>query len=300
MKLTFLGPGIIGSGLAINAVMNGNDVTLYGRRPLAETRGKLDEVFDIFVNIGVLTAEQAEDYFNRIHYTSDLEKACAGAELVQECLAENLNLKRDTYRRIQEACGERQPVIASATSTMFPSILSEGARYPERIICGHPYNPSYILPLIEVCGPEASDDTIETAMCAYRAMGKVPIICRKEAKGFIVNKVSWNALATAKEIVEEGICTVEDMDKAIMYGPGMRMAVTGQLLTMSLGVDGGFREYEKKYGGKEAASEPYLALADGIDEALANRKPEEGRTPEEVARYRDKIFAAILRAEGLL
>ena len=198
------------------------------------------------------------------------------------------------------ACGEQQPVIASATSAMFPSILSEGALYPERIICGHPYNPSYILPLIEVCGPEASEETIETAMQAYRAMGKVPILCRKEAKGFIVNKVSWNAMATAKGIVEEGICTVEDMDKAIMYGPGMRMAVTGQLLTMSLGVDGGFREYEKKYSGKETASEPYLALADGIDEALANRKPEEGKTPAEVARYRDKIFAAILRAQGLL
>ena len=91
---------------------------------------------------------------------------------------------------------------------------------------------------------------------------------------------------------------MEDMDKAIMYGPGMRMAVTGQLLTMSLGVDGGFREYEKKYAGKAEASEPYLKLAEGIDEALAHRTPEEGNTPEEVIRYRDRLFAVLLKAQG--
>ena len=300
MKLAFLGPGIIGSGLAINAVMNGNEVTLYGRRPLEQTRVTLDQVFETFVDIGVMTREQAEEYFGKIRYTSDIADAVRGADLVQECLAENLDLKKSVYRTIQEACGDRQPVIASATSSKFPSILSEGALYSDHIICGHPYNPSYLLPLIEVCGPEAAPEVIETAMQAYRAMGKVPILCKKEVKGFAVNRLSWNAMATAKEIVEEGICSVEDMDKAIMYGPGLRMAVTGQLLTMSLGVDGGFREYEKKYSGKETASEPYLALADGIDAALSHRSPEEGRTPEEVIRYRDRMIAVLLRAEGLL
>lgn len=298
MKYTVLGPGIIGSGLAVNAAMSGNDVTLYGRKPFEAIRGKIDEILDIFVDTGILTREKADECFRAIKYTNDMEAACIGADLVQECLAERLDLKKETYRRIQEACGDRQPIIASATSSMFPSVLAEGALHPEKIICGHPYNPSYILPLIEVCATLSDQETIEKAMACYKAMGKVPILCRKEAKGFIVNKVSWNALATAKDIVEEGICTVEDMDKAIMYGPGMRMAVTGQLLTMSLGVDGGFREYEKKYAGKAEASEPYLKLAEGIDEALAHRTPEEGNTPEEVIRYRDRLFAVLLKAQG--
>lgn len=298
MKFTVLGPGMIGSGLAVNAAMKGNDVTLYGRKPFEMIRGKLEEILDIFVDTGILTREKADQCFRAIRYTNDLEAACLGSDLVQECLAERLDLKKETYRRIQEACGDRQPIIASATSSMFPTVLAEGALHPEKIICGHPYNPSYILPLIEVCATLSDEDTVNRAMEAYKAMGKVPILCRKEAKGFIVNKVSWTAMATAKSIVEEGICSVEDMDKAIMYGPGMRMAVTGQLLTMSLGVDGGYREYEKKYSGKEEASEPYLKLAEGIDEALAHRTEEEGRTPEEVIRYRDRMFAVLLKAQG--
>ena len=77
------------------------------------------------------------------------------------------------------------------------------------------------------------------------------------------------------------------------------MAVTGQLLTMSLGVQGGFREYEKKYSGKEQASAEYLALADGIDEAMAARTDRQGRTPEDVIKYRDMVIAEILKAQQM-
>ena len=74
------------------------------------------------------------------------------------------------------------------------------------------------------------------------------VVCKKEIYGFIVNRLSWAALDAAKECVRDGVCSVEDMDKAIMFGPGMRMAVTGQLLTISLGVEGGFRAIADKYG----------------------------------------------------
>ena len=121
--------------------------------------------------------------------------------------------------------------------------------YPGSIVVGHPYNPSYLLPLIEICGGEGADPTIMAkAKEIYEAMGKVPVICKKEINGFVVNRLSWAALASAKECIQEDICSVEDIDKAIMYGPGMRMAVTGQMLTMSLGVDGGFRKMAEKYG----------------------------------------------------
>ena len=115
----------------------------------------------------------------------------------------------------------------------------------------------------------------------------------------MVNKLSWGALAAAREAVAEGICSVEDMDKAIMYGPGLRMAVTGQLLTMSLGVQGGFREYAKKFGG---ASDPelYELLAQGVEAEIANRPAEIGNTEESVIAYRDRMFAAILKLQNLL
>ena len=95
-----------------------------------------------------------------------------------------------------------------------------------------------------------------------------------------------------------GVCSVEDMDKAIMYGPGMRMAVTGQILTLSLGVQGGLRAVAAKYG--KEPSESDLVCADGVDEEIANRPEEWGNTVEGVEKFRDKMFAEILKAQGLL
>lgn len=298
--ITFVGTGMIGGGLAVNAMLTGNEVVLYDVIEPEKVRENIQGIMDIMVRAGAVDEETAKKAMDKAVFTSDLAQAVKDADFVQECIPERVNLKQSTYRAIQEITGNHA-VIASSTSSLFPSLLQEGTLYPDRILVGHPYNPSYLLPLIEVCGgKETSRDAVEKAMDVYSSMGKVPIECRKEVKGFIVNKVSWNALATAKEIVDEGICSVEDMDKAIMYGPGMRMAVTGQLLTMSLGVEGGFREYEKKYSGKETASPSYLALADGIDEALANRPEEKGRTVQSVIAYRDKIFAEILKAQGML
>ena len=112
----------------------------------------------------------------------------------------------------------------------------------------------------------------------------------------MVNKLSWAVMDEAKKAVMEGACSVEDMDKAIMYGPGMRMAVTGQILTLSLGIQGGLRAAAAKYG--KDPSEEDQVLADGIDAWMKRRSLEEGRTPEEAIRYRDRMLAGILREQG--
>lgn len=202
------------------------------------------------------------------------------------------------YRKTQEVCGP-DAVIASATSTMMPTKLQEGALYPQSILVGHPYNPSYLLPVIEVCGGEqTSPEMIDRAMSIYRDMGKVPVHCKKEVDGFLVNKLSWAAMDVAKQAVMDGVCTVEDMDKAIMYGPGMSMAVIDQILTMSLGIDGGLREASAKYG--KPPSQEDIVLADGVDEEIAHRPEIQGNTVEGIVQFRDKVFVDILKRQGLL
>ena len=298
-KIAFAGTGIIGSGLAVNAILAGNKVSLYDVISVENVQKNIMDIMDIMVRLGAVEKDQAELLMKDVVITNDLREAVNGVDFVQECVPERVDLKRETYRVIQEVNG-KNTVIASATSAKFPTELQEGALYPEKILVGHPYNPSYLLPLMEVCsGAQTDQKTIDMAVSVYQSMRKVPIVCKKEVKGFIANKISWGVMAAAKEIVENGICSVDDMDKAIMYGPGLRMAVTGQLLTMSLGVQGGFREYEKKYSGKDQASEEYLALADGIDEAMAARTARQGRTPEDVIKYRDMIIAEILKAQHM-
>ena len=253
---------------------------------------------DIRVEAGAATRQQADDALAACRYSNDLEQAVQGAQFVQECIPERLELKKSTYATIQKVTGP-DAIICSSTSKLFPTKLQEGALYPQSILVGHPYNPSYLLPLIELCGGEqTAPEAIEKAKEIYTGMGKVAVVCKKEIYGFIVNRLSWAALDAAKECVRDGVCSVEDMDKAIMFGPGMRMAVTGQLLTISLGVDGGFRAIAEKYG--EEPTPWNEVYAQGVDEEIANRDPSMGNTVEGVCKFRDRAFAQLLKLHKLL
>jgi len=297
-KAAFIGTGMIGSGLAANAALNGLDVTLYDVVDFNIIQKNFRKILDILVEAGAIEQAGADKAFKATRFTTDLKKAVEGADFVQECIPEKIDLKQSTYKTIQQVTGP-DTVICSSTTRIFPSRLQEGALYPGSIVVGHPYNPSYLLPLIEICGgPGAEPKMVEKAVSVYKAMGKVPIICKKEIDGFIVNRVSWAATTAAKECIQQDVCSVEDIDKAIMYGPGMRMAVTGQLLTMSLGVKGGFQGMVEKYGDKPT---PYDALYDqGVEEEIADREPWQGNTVEDVCKYRDKMFVEILKLHRLL
>ena len=298
VKTVFVGTGMIGSGLAANAMLNGYDTTLYDVVDLDVIRQNVKHILDILVEAGAATQEKADEALATCRFTNNLEEAVAGADFIQECIPERLNLKQSTYQTIQQVTGP-DAIICSSTSKLFPSKLQEGALYPQSILVGHPYNPSYLLPLVELCGGErTSPEVVARAKKIYTGMGKVAVVCQKEIYGFIVNRLSWAALDAAKECVRDGVCSVEDMDKAIMFGPGMRMAVTGQLLTISLGVDGGFRAIAEKYGEEPS---PYNEVyAQGVDEEIANRNPATGNTVEDICKFRDRMFAELLKLHHLL
>ena len=281
MKIAFVGTGMIGSGLAVNAALKGLDVVLYDVVDTEVVKDTVGKVLDILVEAGAIDAARADETIAAMGFTQDIAEAVSGADFVQECVPEKIELKHSTYRQIQEICGE-DVIIASSTSGMFPSKLSEGALYPEKIVVGHPYNPSYLLPLIEVCGPHAPQEVLDKACAIYKARGKEPVICKKEVTGFIVNSLSWGVMDDGIQKVLDGVCEVEDVDKAIMYGPGMRMAMTGQLLTMSMGVKGGFRVMAEKYGAT-AARRPeqiphYPEIEDGVEAEIAGRSQTQGQT----------------------
>lgn len=298
IKAVFVGTGMIGAGLAANAMLNGYETVLYDVVPQEKMRENISHILDILVEAGAATKAQADQALADCQFSNNLEEAVKGADFVQECIPERLELKKSTYTAIQKVTGP-DAVICSSTSKLFPTKLQEDALYPQSILVGHPYNPSYLLPLIELCGGEqTSPEAIQRAKEIYTGMGKVAVVCKKEIYGFIVNRLSWAALEAAKECVRDGVCSVEDMDKAIMFGPGMRMAVTGQLLTISLGVDGGFRAIAEKYG--EEPTPWNEVYAQGVDEEIANRDPAMGNTVDGVCKFRDHAFAELLKLHKLL
>lgn len=298
-NITFVGAGMIGAGLAINAVMHGERVTVMDQRNYEDIEPSFLGIFDIFVENGVCTKTEAEAYMKQIYFTKDLTNAVIGADFIQESIVEKIEAKKELYANIQKICGDKQPIIASSTSLLFPSALSEGARYPEMILVGHPYNPSYLMQIMEICGGEnASEDVIQTTKRIYETWGKVPVICRKEVKGFIANEINQTVTRLCRDQVVNGICTAEDMDKAIMYGPGIRMAILGQLMTTSLGIEGGFKNMCKKYNLPE--NPDYDLLAEQMEDVFAKRKEEEGNTPETVIKYRDKMLIEIMKIKNLM
>ena len=297
-KVTFVGSGIIGAGLAVNAVMHGWDVWVWYRRNFEKLSDSVKTILKVFSDNGVCSVEEADGYYNAIHFTMNLEEAVSGAVLVQESIAERVEDKREMYQRIQSVCGDKT-LIASSTSMLFPSALKEGALYPDKIVVGHPYNPAHLLPIMEICGGEgACEETIQAVKTVYEGWGKVPVICRKEVKGYIVNELNQWATRFAREQVCSGVCSAEDMDKAIMFGPGLRMALLGQILTTSLGVEGGFRNMCAKYN--LPPNPQYDMLAEGVDEIFANRSEEEGKDPASAAAYRDKMIIELLKLKKIM
>jgi carnitine 3-dehydrogenase len=297
-KVAFIGSGIIGSGLAVNALMHGYPATLQTRSQTEKMKNRVSRIFDIMVKNGICSREEAAAASARATYTTSVEEAATDAFFVQESGPENSDVKKELYERIESVCGA-DTIIASSTTALMPSGLQEGAAHPGRILVGHPFHPSYLLPLVEICGGTQTDAaSIEGAKAFYESIGKVALICRKEISGYIVNRVNWAAFEEAKKSVIDGVCSVEDMDKAIMFVPGMRMAILGQILTISLGIEGGFRGGAAKYG-KEPSPDDEL-LAAGVEKELANRPEALGNTEDAVQEFRDKAIISILRLQNML
>ena len=299
-KIAFLGGGIIGAGLATNAILHGFDAAVQTLTPpeIEDAYARIRGSLRVLADNGVITPAQGEEALARLTVTNSIPEAVKDAVFVQESVVEDLEIKKGVIAQAEAVCA-RDVVIASASSTLSATQLQKGAKRPERILVGHPFNPAYLLPLVEICvGEDTARLAALEAQRIYRAMGKEAIICWKDLPGFLVNRISRAVLADARSTVSSGACSAEDYDKALIYGPGLRMAVTGQLLTIDLGTAGGLRNNAAKYG---RAMEPNeLLVAESVDAEIEARAPETGTTREDICKWRDKMIIDILRLHGKL
>ena len=298
-KIAFVGTGIIGAGLAVNALVSGCQAALYDVADLEVSRTRIKTILENMVDAGAFDQTTADAAYQRACFTNDLKEAVIDAVFIQECIPEKLELKQSVYREIQTVVGA-DPVIASSTTALMPSKLQDGALYPERILVGHPYNPSYLLPLVEICGGEkTSQASIDEAKAMYESWGKIAVVCLKEIFGYLCQHVNWGVRDIALKLAKDGVGSPEDIDKAIMYGPGMRFPITGQLLTLALGSEGGWKDLPRKYEGREP-NEWECWLSDELDQELAHRPAEIGNNTADVVRFRDKMLVAMLKVQNLL
>ena len=292
-----LGGGVIGAGWAARFLLNGVDVQLYDPTP--------SSVDDVLANArrayARLTLAPLPVEGTLVMCTS-VEDAVGGVELVQESAPEDLELKRALLAEADRyAAGDA--IVCSSTSGLRPTELQSAMARPDRFVVGHPFNPVYLLPLVELCGGDAtSPKTIERAAAAYRSVGMRPLHVRTEIDGFVADRLLEALWREALWLVNDGVATVEEIDDAIRYGAGLRWACMGTFLTYRIaGGEAGMRHFMAQFG--PALAWPWTKLMDvpELTDDLLDRLVAEsdtqaaGRSIRELERARDDALVAILQ-----
>ncbi|MFY0992470.1 3-hydroxyacyl-CoA dehydrogenase NAD-binding domain-containing protein [Halomonas sp. C05BenzN] len=230
---------------------------------------------------------------------SDLEEAVSGAPLILECAPEDVALKRRLIAEIQ-GCADPEAIIASNTSSLTHSDLTVGVPRPDKVVIAHPYNPPHLVPLVEIYGIDAA--TCDAVKAFYARHGKSPVVLDKEMVGHLANRLSSALWREALYLLQEGVASVEDIDRAVTDGPGLRWALNGPFLTYHLGGgSGGIRQYLESLGDSQIYRWNSLGTPE-VNDALVARIIEGveaaygAKSPDELSRRRDRQLTALLES----
>ena len=184
---------------------------------------------------GLREPGDAEADRKRIRCTTSLDAACEGVDLLVEAISEDLDLKKEMFRKFDDLCPS-DAILATNTSGLSVSAIAGATRRPDRVAGMHFWNPPHIIPLVEVTrGEETSDDTAEGLMEVSRRLGKKPVLVRRDVPGFVGNRLQFAVVREALHLLSEGVASAEDIDTAMTAGPGIRYGFMGPLRTADLG-----------------------------------------------------------------
>ncbi|CAM4107464.1 L-carnitine dehydrogenase [Vreelandella rituensis] len=311
-RLCIIGTGVIGNGWIARALAQGWDVVAFDPDPQApaRTRAFVDNAWPSLERLGLAEGSSPE----RLHFAESLEVAVQGADLIQENVPERLELKREILATL-DAAAEAHVIIGSSTSGFKPSDLQRDcAKAPGRVIVAHPFNPVYLLPLVELVGGAATDSAhTATAQALYQALAMRPLVVRREIEGHIADRLMEALWREALHLVNDGVATTEEIDAAVVYGCGLRWSLMGTFLTFHLaGGEQGMRHMLEQFG--PALKLPWTKLqAPELTDELIDRVVEgceyqaAGRPVSELDRRRDDFLVELLaltqkywpEAEGL-
>ncbi|MGB7654262.1 MAG: carnitine 3-dehydrogenase [Novosphingobium sp.] len=246
-KVAIIGGGVIGAAWAARFLLNGIDVAVFDLDPEVE-RKTLEVIANarraqIRLHGAALPAE------GRLSFAASIEDAVEDADFIQESLPEREDLKQRVLCDI-DAAMPAHAVIGSSTSGLLPSKLQSAMKRPDRLVVGHPFNPVYLLPLVEVCGgDQTSTETIEIASALYTKVGMKVLHVRHEIDGFIADRLLEAVWREALWLINDGIATASEIDDAIRFGAGLRWSFMGTFLTYRLaGGEAGMKHFLHQFG----------------------------------------------------
>ena len=298
-RAAVIGTGTIGSAWVALFLARGMTVTAWDPAPGAAAKldAQLAKIWPKLTKLGLAKGRRPD----RLIFCATPEAAVAQAELVQENAIENEALKIDLLARL-DAAAPRDAVIASSTSGLLPTRIARRMKRPERFLIAHPFNPPYLIPLVELLGcAKSSPAVLAWAMKFYAAIGKTPLLLKKEVPGFLANRIQDAVWAECVHLIEAGVATPEQIDIAIAQGPGLRWAVMGPCLTYHLtGGEGGMTATLAHFGdsvGKWATLKP-TKLSAKTRKALIDgtRREAAGRSVRDLEAFRDACVGSFIRA----
>ena len=298
-RVAIVGTGLIGSSWAACFLAHGLDVVATDPAPGTEdkVRQYVEAAWGALTKIGLAQGASV----SRLRFESNLKKALAGVDMVQENAPEREPLKIKLFAEIDSILPPTAILVSSTSGIPMSRIQSE-CKHPERCVTGHPFNPPHLIPLVEVVGgAKTSAKTIERVMRFYITMGKRPIHIRKEIGGHVANRLQWALYREVVHLIDQGVLSVADADAAVCMGPGLRWALMGPNMIFHLGGGPeGMRHYFEQFatgmewwwtdlGSPHLGPELQKKIVDGVLEEA------DGRSVEALSQERDNLIIGLLQ-----
>lgn len=252
-RVAIIGTGVIGASWAALFLANGLDVMATDVAPGAEERLRkyIDEAWPSLEQLGLAPGASR----SRLTFTTNLEQAVAGVDLVQENGPERLDFKTSLYEHLDELLPANVIIASSSSGLTMSSIQTACRLHPERCVLGHPFNPPHLMPLVEIVGGAAtSQETIERAEAFYTSVGKRTIRINKEVRGHVANRLQAALWREIVYLISQGVISVADADAAVCWGPGLRWGIMGPTLLFHMaGGEGGINHFFDQFTGPMTA-----------------------------------------------
>ena len=298
--IAIIGTGVIGTGWTARLLANGYNVKAWDPSDNFDSRliANIKRLWPTLEKYGITSNAS----LSNLSTVSSLDAACDGAMLVQESAPEDLVIKKHLHKKISGAISG-STIIASSSSGLLPTEIQVVYEDPERFIIGHPFNPVYLLPLVEIVGGEkTSQQTIESAKNFYTSIGMYPLVVRKEIEGYLADRLQEAQWREILHLVNDDVATTGEIDDAIIYGPGLRWAMMGTCLTFHLaGGNSGMRHMLKQFG--PSLKLPWTKLeapelTDGLIEKMVDGTLLQAgdQSIEELEELRDSCLIEIIQA----
>ena len=301
-KIAIIGSGVIGAGWVIRLL----------------AKKKLVYVFDpnisqqIFLKNEIKRVSKSVLRFYKIkkiniknlYFKNSIKEAVLDADLIQENTPENLKTKKKIVKEISN-WARSNAIIVSSSSGLLPSEIQQSCKLPERFLIAHPFNPVYLLPLVElVKGRKTKNSFIKKSEKFYKSIGMYPLILKKEVPGYLSDRLQESMWRESLHILNENLASTEDLDKAIIYGPGMRWALMGTFLTFHLaGGKLGMKHMLDQFG--PTLNLPWSKLkAPKLTKKLFNKiikettKQSKGKSIKKLTTIRDNFLVDLLKLKN--